>query len=128
MYFLQSAWFHDEEAAYRFVESRIWPDGPVCPHCGESERIGRLRGVSTRIGTYKCYGCRKPFTVKIGTILESTHLPLHRWLRAIVLMALSSRDPTLRDLEVAMGATPRAAAAARQRLAEAIAEARTVAS
>ena len=47
--------FHDEEAAYAFVEARIWPNGPVYPHCGSVERIGKMAGKSTRIGAYKCY-------------------------------------------------------------------------
>ncbi len=81
--------FRDEESAYRFVERRVWPDGPVCPRCGTSHRIGKMAGMSTRIGTYKCYQCRKPFTVKIGTILESSHVPLHAWLKAIYLLRMS---------------------------------------
>jgi transposase-like protein len=64
--------FHNEEAAYRFVEQRVWPRGPICPHCGSVERISSMNGKSTRIGAYKCYACRKPFTVKIGTIFESS--------------------------------------------------------
>ena len=55
---LSAKHFHDEKAAYRYVEARIWPNGPVCPHCGGVERIGKLTGKSTRIGVYKCYQCR----------------------------------------------------------------------
>ena len=77
--------FWDEEAAYDFIEEQIWPDGPVCPHCGGTEQIGRLQGLSTRAHTYKCYGCRKPFTVKVGTIFEHSKVPMHKWLQAIVL-------------------------------------------
>ena len=69
----------------------VWPDGPICPHCGGVERIGKMGGKSTRIGTYKCYQCRKPFTVKVGTIFESSHIPLHIWLQAIFLMASSKK-------------------------------------
>ena len=78
--------FRDEEAAYEFVERQVWPEGPVCPHCGGNEHIGRLNGHSTRIHTYKCYDCRKPFTVKIGTIFEGSHVPMHKWLQAILLV------------------------------------------
>jgi transposase-like protein len=78
--------FRDEEAAYEFVERQVWPEGPVCPHCGQKEHIGRLNGNSTRIHTYKCYDCRKPFTVKIGTIFEGSHVPMHKWLQAILLV------------------------------------------
>ncbi len=73
--------FHDEAAAYRWVEARVWPEGPVCPHCGGVDRISPMKGKSTRVGTYKCYQCRKPFTVKIGTIFEPSHIPLRLWLQ-----------------------------------------------
>ena len=67
--------FHDEAAAYRFVEAHVWPDGPICPHCGGVERIGKMRGKSTRIGVYKCYPCRKPFkwTKSAGEILAKVN-------------------------------------------------------
>ena len=65
---LSAPHFHNEKAAYAYVEARVWPEGPVCPHCGGYERIGKLSGQSTRIGVHKCYQCRKPFTVKVGTI------------------------------------------------------------
>jgi Transposase zinc-ribbon domain len=55
--------FHHEAAAYTFVEARLWPNGAVCAHCGGTERISKMGGESTRIGTYKCYQCRKPLTV-----------------------------------------------------------------
>jgi transposase-like protein len=88
---LDEARFRDERAAYAYVESEIWPDGRVCPHCGVVDRSGPLKGKSTRIGVYKCYACRKPFTVKVGTIFESSHVPLHVWLQAIHLMCSSKK-------------------------------------
>ena len=66
---------YDEAAAY--VEARVWPQGPTCPKCGTFERIGKLKGKSTRPGAYKCYECRKPFTVKMGAVFEDRHVPLH---------------------------------------------------
>jgi len=72
----------DEKAAYAYVEARIWPQGRVCPHCGVVDRSGPLKGKSTRIGVYKCYACRKPFTVKVGTIFEDSHVPMRLWLQA----------------------------------------------
>ena len=86
---LDAKHFHDEKAAFDYVEARIWPNGPICPHCGGVERIGKLKGKSTRLGVHKCYQCRKPFTVKVGTIFESSHVPLRHWLLAIFLMASS---------------------------------------
>jgi transposase-like protein len=85
---LYAKWFHSEPAAYRW-EARVWPDGPVCPHCGGTSSISKMNGRSTRIGTYKCYQCRNPFTVKIGTVLEGSHLPLNLWLQAIYLLCRS---------------------------------------
>ena len=77
---LSSPHFHNEEAAYAYIEARLWADGPVCPHCGGVDRISKMQGKSTRIGTYKCYQCRKPFTVKIGTIFEGSKVAMRVWL------------------------------------------------
>src|ERR1700730_2201083 len=88
---LDEARFRDERAAYAYVESQVWPDGRVCPHCGVVDRSGPLKGKSTRIGVYKCYACRKPFTVKVGNIFEASHVPLHVWLQAIHLMCSSKK-------------------------------------
>lgn len=83
--------FRDEQAAYDYVEAIVWPNGRVCPHCGVVDRSGLLKGKSTRIGTYKCYACRKPFTVKVGTIFEKSHIPMHIWLQAMHLMCSSKK-------------------------------------
>jgi transposase-like protein len=56
--------FLTEEAALGYIESKLWPNGPVCPRCGETGQIGRLVGKTTRPGLCKCYSCRKPFTVR----------------------------------------------------------------
>src|ERR1700730_4011702 len=83
--------FKNETAAYAYVESVVWPNGRVCPHCGVIDKSGPLKGKSTRIGTYKCYACRKPFTVKVGTIFEKSHVPLHIWLQAMHLLCSSKK-------------------------------------
>ena len=70
--------FQDEQAAYDWVEARLWPDGPECPRCGQLDRATKLKGKSTRIGVYKCKDCRKPFTVKVGTIFEDSHIPMRQ--------------------------------------------------
>ena len=101
---LSAPHFHNEEAAFEYVEARLWPNGPVCPHCGAtSERIGRLNGKSTRPGLRKCYACRKPFTVRIGTIFESSHLPLRLWLQAIYLLCSSKKGISTRQLQRTLG-------------------------
>jgi transposase-like protein len=102
---LNAAHFHNEAAAYKFVESRVWPEGPVCPHCGGVERIGKLEGKSTRPGVYKCYQCRKPFTVKVGTVFESSHIKLHLWLQAMFLMASSKKGISANQLHRTLGVT-----------------------
>ena len=97
---LSAAHFHSEEAAYEYVEARLWPDGPVCPHCGATkEQVGRLRGKTNRIGLHKCYACRKPFTVKIGTVFESSHVPMRVWLQAIYLFCSSKKGISTRQLQ-----------------------------
>jgi transposase-like protein len=83
--------FQDEGAAFAFVEARLWPNGPVCHHCGGADRIGALKGKTTRPGLYKCYACRKPFTVRMGTVFEASHIELHKWLQAIYLMCSSKK-------------------------------------
>jgi|SRR6185312_4154790 len=100
---LSEARFHNEEAAFAYVESKLWPDGPFCPFCGECERIGRLNGKTTRAGLLKCYACRKPFTVRIGTIFESSHAPLRIWLQAMHLMCSSKKGISTRQLQRTLG-------------------------
>src|SRR5665647_2205028 len=97
--------FHDEAAAYKWVEARVWPEGPVCPHCGGVDRISPMKGKSTRVGTYKCYQCRKPFTVKVGTIFESSHVQLRLWLQAIFLISSSKKGISANQLHRTLGVT-----------------------
>jgi len=97
---LSAVHFHSEEAAYEFTEARLWPDGPVCPHCGATkEHSGKLQGKTNRVGLYKCYACRKPFTVKIGTVFESSHVPMRVWLQAIYLFCSSKKGISTRQLQ-----------------------------
>ena len=83
--------YHDEDAAREHLERTLWPDGPVCPHCGMVGNAYKLAGKTTRKGLYKCGGCRSPFTVTVKTILEDSHIPLHKWLLAIHLMCSSKK-------------------------------------
>jgi transposase-like protein len=112
--------FHDEKSAYAFVESRVWPDGPVCPHCGGFDRISKMKGESTRIGTYKCYQCRKPFTVKVGTVFEASHVPMHQWLQAMFLMASSKKGISSNQLHRTLGCTLKTAWFISHRIREAM--------
>jgi hypothetical protein len=114
--------FHDEDAAYAWVEAHLWPDGPVCPHCGERERVGKLAGKSTRRGVRKCYrhGCRKPFRVTVGTIFEASHIPLHKWLQAIRLMCASKKGISTHRLHRTLGIGLKAAWFLSHRIREAM--------
>lgn len=94
-----AAHFRDEAAAFAFVEKALWPNGPVCPHCKETDRITRLAGKSTRPGLHKCNACRKQFTVRIGTIFESSHLALRLWLQVIHLMCASKKGISTRQIQ-----------------------------
>ncbi len=117
---LSAPHFHNEEAAYAYVEARIWPNGPVCPHCGGVERISKMQGKSTRIGTYKCYQCRKPFTVKIGTIFEASHVPMNVWLQAMYLIAGSKKGISSNQLHRTLGVTLKTAWFMSHRIREAM--------
>jgi transposase-like protein len=113
--------FHDEQKAYDFVEALLWPKGPVCPHCkAEKDRISKMQGKSTRIGTYKCYSCRKPFTVKIGTIFEASHIPLRIWLQGIFLLSSSKKGMSSNQLHRALGVTLKSAWFMSHRIREAM--------
>jgi transposase-like protein len=96
---LNAPQFLTEAGAFAYVEARLWPNGPVCPHCGETARIGRLSGKTTRPGLHKCYACKKPFTVRMGTIFESSHLALHLWLQIIHLMCASKKGIATRQIQ-----------------------------
>jgi len=124
---LSAPHFHNEEAAYDFVEARIWPEGPHCPHCGcTAEKIGELKGKSTRIGVRKCYGCRKPFTVKVGTIFEASHVPLHIWLQAIHLICSNKKGISTNQLKRTLGVAMKTAWFLGHRIREAMGEDRGI--
>ena len=104
MSILAKKYFRDEAAAFRHLESLLWPQGPVCPHCGTVDNAGRLEGVrgkpskknpegAIRYGLWKCRSkeCRKQFTVKVGTVFEDAHLPLHKMLQAVHLLCSSKK-------------------------------------
>lgn len=114
--------FKDEAAAYAWVEARVWPNGRVCPHCGSVDNSGPLKGKSTRIGTYKCYAteCRKPFTVKVGTIFEKSHIPMHVWLQAMFLLASSKKGISSNQLARTLGVTLKSAWFLSHRIREAM--------
>jgi transposase-like protein len=112
--------FHDEQTAYEWVEARVWPDGPICPHCGSVDNATSLKGKSTRIGVYKCRECRKPFTVKVGTIFEASHVPMNIWLQAIALLTSSKKGFSSNQLHRILGVTLKTAWFMSHRIREAM--------
>src|ERR1035441_6328475 len=108
---LNAPQFKDEQAAYDYVESYLWPSGPVCPHCSNCDqtRIRKLAGKSTRPGLRKCNECRKQFTVKVGTIFEDSHVPMTHWLQAIYLMCSSKKGISTRQLQRMLGGSMKTA-------------------
>jgi transposase-like protein len=117
---LSAEHFHDEAAALAFIEARIWPNGPACPRCGERNRIGRLNGKTTKLGMCKCYACRKPFTATVGTVMESSHIPLHVWLQAMHLLCSSKKGISTQQLHRTLGVTLKSAWFLSHRIREAM--------
>ncbi len=99
---MSATYVHDEGAAFAHLESILWPEGPVCPHCGSvSGKHYDLR--KTRIGLRKCSDCRKQFTVKVGTVFESAHIPLHKMLQAVYLLCSSKKGISSHQLHRILG-------------------------
>lgn len=92
--------FHDEDAARAYFEAQRWPDGkPVCPRCGETEKVTRLEGASHRAGLIQCNSCREPFTVTVGTVMERSHIPLAKWALAFHKMAASKKGISAKQMQ-----------------------------
>ena len=102
-------YFFDEKIAYAFVEELLWRGRRVCPHCGSVDRSGKLGSKSTRPGLFKCYNCREPFTVKLGTLFESSNVKLHLWLRAMYLLCSSKNRVNSTRLCECLGVTAKTA-------------------
>ena len=117
---LSAKYMHDEAAAFEHVESLLWPDGPVCPHCGVVDSAYTLKGVRSkpsrknpegkeRHGLKKCKDCGKQFTVRKGTIFEESHIDLHLWLQAIHLMVSSKKGISSHQLARTLEVTQKTA-------------------
>jgi transposase-like protein len=98
---LKGEQFQNEGAAFAYVEALLWPNGPVCSHCGNADqkRIRKLQGKTTRLGLHKCYECKGQFTVRQGTVFESSHLPLHMWLQIAHLMCASKKGISTNQIQ-----------------------------
>jgi len=100
--------FTDPIEAATYLESIRWPNGPVCPHCGESERKPYPLKSNTR-KLYKCAACRKQYTVTVGTIFEGSHIGLHKWLLAFYLLCSSKKGMSAHQLHRMLGITYKSA-------------------
>ena len=98
--------FPDDETAAAWVEKTRWPDGPTCPHCG-SERI--THPVSHKTMTHRCKDCRKWFSVRTGTCMESSRLGLQTWVIAVYLLNTSLKDQSSMKLHRDLGVTQKTA-------------------
>ena len=105
MSLLSQKHLQNEEAAYAWVEARIWPNGAQCPHCFEKTRLSKMQGKATRFGLYKCYACRKQFRVTVGTIFEKSHVALYLWLQAFYLVAGSKKGISSNQIHRTLGVT-----------------------
>ena len=105
MQILNDPVFHDEEAAYGYLESILWPDGPICPKCGSLDNAYRMKGKRARPGLRRCKDCKKDFTVKVGTIFEDSHVKMYQWLQAVYLMCASKKGFSAHQLHRTLGVT-----------------------
>lgn len=99
--------FTDPDQARIHLEAQVWPDGPICPHCGNShsERIHRLQGKAHRPGLFLCNECRKQFSVTVGTVFERSKVPLNIWLYATFLLNSSKKGMSAHQLHRMIGVT-----------------------
>jgi transposase-like protein len=90
---LQNPIFADETKAREWLEARVWPQGPICPHCGnvDQDKITALNGKAHRPGLYQCAECREQFTVTVKTVFERSKIPLTKWLAALFLLTASKK-------------------------------------
>ena len=113
--------FTDETAARKHLEAIRWPEGPVCPYCGVTDQSKALGGESMGDGWYHCAACRKKYTVRVGSVYERSHIPLHKWVLATHLMAASKKGISAHQLHRMLGITYKSAWFMAMRIREAMA-------
>jgi transposase-like protein len=109
---LSAKFFHDEAAAYEWLEGLVWPEGPVCPHCGGFDRISAIKpnlAKKVRMGLKRCGQCKKQFTVTVGTVFERSHVKLNMWLQAAHLLCSSKKGMSSLQISRILGVTYRTA-------------------
>jgi len=110
--------FTDEKAAEKHIEASRWPNGVSCPHCG-SDNVHRMKG-ETQKGYFLCNDCRDKFTCRTGTVMERSHIPLHKWLFAIHLLSASKSGMSAHQLHRMLGVTYKSAWFLAHRIREAM--------
>jgi transposase-like protein len=101
---LQNPIFTDETKAREWLEARVWPNGPVCPHCGSTgDDVTALQGKAHRPGLYQCAGCREQFTVTVKTVFERSKVPLSKWLAALFMMTASKKGVSAHQIHRSLG-------------------------
>jgi transposase-like protein len=111
--------FHDEEKAIAHLETSRWPHGPFCPHC-KSKNVHRMAG-KTQSGMFLCNDCREKFTARVGSVMERSHIPVHKWLLAMHLMAASKKGMSSKQLQRMLNVTYKTAWFLSMRIREAMA-------
>jgi transposase-like protein len=118
---LQNPIFTDETKAREWLEARVWPHGPVCPHCGSTGHdVTALNGKAHRPGVYQCNGCRDQFTVTVKTVFERSKIPLSKWLAALFLLTSSKKGVSAHQLHRSLGISYKSAWFMMHRLREAM--------
>jgi transposase-like protein len=120
---LSKPYFHDEEKAFEYLESVLWTDGPVCPHCGGTDRNTKVKANPAkriRFGLWRCGDCKGQFTAKIGTVFEHARLPLHKALQAAHLMISSKKGISAHQLHRTLEITYKSAWFLAHRIREAM--------
>jgi transposase-like protein len=101
---LQNPIFTDETKAREWLEARVWPNGPICPHCGATgDDVTALQGRAHRPGLYQCSQCREQFTVTVKTVFERSKVPLSKWLAALFMMTASKKGVSAHQIHRSLG-------------------------
>src|SRR6266852_531463 len=119
---LQNPIFTDETKAREWLEARVWPNGPVCPHCGNADpaKIKALQGKAHRPGLYQCAECREQFTVTVKTVFERSKIPLTKWLAALFLLTASKKGVSAHQIHRSLDISYKSAWFMMHRLREAL--------
>jgi transposase-like protein len=114
--------FKDETKAREWLEAELWPDGPVCPHCGVLNDSTKVHGTTGRPGLYMCNACRLQFTVTVGTLMERSKIPLTKWLYATYLLMSSKKGMSTQQLHRTLGVSLKSTWFLMHRIREALRE------